>query len=188
MPSRLPTGGALAPYNANVRPSTTHYVDIETLHIFKNDYLGERPWDLLAWCRAHGAVEFNVDGFLTEGGSKTAIEAFDAVADPHRLPSAARYDMYAGASRPTDLWALNADTERALRIAFPRGNFDYLPADAWFENLAVYRTNGDLILGVITHESEGVLRVSRSERQELDGRGFVYRSSGEWVGFNEAAV
>jgi hypothetical protein len=159
-----------------------------TLHVFGHDYPQDAPWRLLEWCRQHDAAEFSVNGILADGGSRAAFEAFDRIADPHRLPQAIRYDVAKGAQYPVELWRLCDETVSALRVAFPQGYFSYSPADAWFEDLLVYRANGALMLGVITHEQEGVLRVTEEERDVLARAALPVRTEGEWVGINEAAV
>jgi len=83
----------------------------------------------------------------------------------------------------TPRWSLGPETVAALRLAFPRGPFDYYPGtDAWFEDLEVYR-DGELMFGIITHEHEGVVRVRDEELARLDARGFRYRGAGQWVGY-----
>ena len=136
---------------------------------------------LLWWALERGADEFSVTGILTEGGSRDAFDAFDRLADQHKLPPQPRYQL-GGKVEMTELWRFNPDTINALRVAFPRGYFQYFPEDAWFEDLMVYR-QGELILGVITHESEGVVRVTLEDRRELDGRWLVYDTKGQYVGY-----
>jgi hypothetical protein len=39
------------------------------------------------------------------------------------------------------------------------------------------------MLGVISHEGEGILRIQASEHLCLDQAGLPYRLKGEWVGY-----
>jgi hypothetical protein len=65
-------------------------------------------------------------------------------------------------------------------LAFARGPFRYEPSGAWYEDPVLFR-KGEMMLGIVTHESEGVLLVNAAERAELDSLGFTYRTKGEWV-------
>ncbi len=158
--------------------------DYELLSVFGRDYPGEKPWELLEWCSRLGADEFTVTGIRAGNGSVEVFEDFDRMTDRHRRVQAPRRHLNTAHRElePTDLWSLNADTTAALRRAFPRGFFNYFPADAWFEDLNVYR-RGDLMLGVITHEAEGILRVTSQERSNLQTAGFPYELRGQWVGY-----
>ena len=161
--------------------------ELITLHIFGADVSAAATWRLLAWCRAHGAAEFTVDGIATGPGPHAIYTEFDRLADPHKLPPAVRRRLSGPSGgdlvRATDLWALNDETETLLRSVFPGGLFhDAHRAEAWFEDPTVYRA-GEVVLGVITHESEGVLRVTPDERLELDRLGVPYHSTGRWVGY-----
>ncbi len=163
-------------------------MQLHTLHVFGQDYSADLSWQLLEWCRRHGATEFTVDGILVDGGSRAVFEEFDRLADAYRLHPAPRYDVHAGAVRQLARWHLNDVTVAALRIAFPLGYFAYKGTDAWHEDLGVYRASGELMLGVVTHESEGVLRLTATEIAALETERFPTRPKGEWVGVNEAAV
>jgi hypothetical protein len=160
---------------------------LETVHVFGKDLGLEGQWRLLNWCLEHGADEFMIGAIVCDGGSDAQLRPYDEMVKPHQLPRAVRRHLTGppnqGLSYETDLWKLNRITLNALRVAFPRGPFDYFPeGDAWFEDLDVYR-GGELLLGVITHEHEGVLRVTSSERADLGARGIPFRDSGEWVGY-----
>ena len=160
---------------------------LETTHVFGKDLDLEGQWRLLDWCLEQGGDEFTVDAIVCDGGSDAQLQPFDQLVASHKRPRAVRRHLSGppnqGLTYETDLWRLNRETVDALRIAFPRGPFDYFPeGDAWFEDLEVYRA-GELLLGVITHEHEGVLRVTAAERADLDARGIPVRDSGEWVGF-----
>ena len=161
--------------------------ELQTAHVFGADIDPSAGWRLVDWCLEAGADEFAVAGIGTGDSNAEAFRAFDAVADPFRRPSQPRRHLSGPSASDlvfaTDLWALNAITLLALRVAFPRGIFDYYPgADAWFEDVEIYR-KGELLLGVITHEQEGVLRISNGERADLLSRGFVLREAGKWVDY-----
>jgi hypothetical protein len=80
-------------------------------------------------------------------------------------------------TRPTDLWELDHGSLRVLQQLLPAGLMQYEPRDdAWFENPVLYR-DGDLMLGVLSHEAFAVLRVSESEAGELAAAGFISHDS-----------
>ncbi|MBX3175313.1 MAG: hypothetical protein KF709_12940 [Gemmatimonadaceae bacterium] len=158
-------------------------LQLQTVHVFGEDYPGDAPWQLLEWCMRQGGTEFTVGGILVEGGSRAVFDAFDRIADSHRLPRSPRYDLCAGRVLVTDLWRLNPDTVSALRVAFPEGYFSYRPADAWHEDLSVYRASGELLFAVVTHESEGVLRITDAEKTSLVSEGFSVHPEGRYVGY-----
>jgi hypothetical protein len=83
--------------------------------------------------------------------------------------------------REVPLWTLTSESTAALRSWLPKGIlYCYVPSDAWLEDLILYR-RGLMMLGVISHEGEGVLRVSAPERDELLALGFVFEPYGQWV-------
>ena len=47
----------------------------------------------------------------------------------------------------------------------------------------MFYREGELMLGVVSHEGEGILRVTPEERQSLERDGFPFRVSGRYVGY-----
>jgi hypothetical protein len=81
------------------------------------------------------------------------------------------------------LWELNDATEAILLQSFPKGLLTYTPTDgAWCEDPCLFR-GPELMLGVISHEDEGVLRIEPAEQLALDQSEIAYRVKGEWVGY-----
>jgi len=158
---------------------------LDVLHVFGSDFTPEEAWDLVGWCHMKGATEFTLTGLVTQGAPTTAFAPFDDAAAPYKLPAASRRHL---TGRPDslvydcELWQLTPETIAALPLAFPHGPFTYQPSDAWFEDLELYR-DGELMLGFVTHEAEGVLRITPEERKELENQGVVFRRDGEWVGY-----
>jgi len=154
------------------------------LHVFGSDISAVKAWELIDWCRLKGADEFTLHAIIAQGASEATLAPFDEAAAPYQLPAASRRHLTAPLGSDlvtaTKLWSLTPGTTTALRQAFPQGPFDYFPSDAWFEDLEIYREH-ELMLGIVTHEHEGVLRVTPEERAELDHLGFAYRDRGEWV-------
>ena len=156
--------------------------DLELLHVFGADYSIPDGLRLVRWCYIHGANDFTIFAVVSPGDSTNALEAFDRTAAPYKKAAAIRRDM-SGESRSQELWQLTEATLSAIEAAFPLGIFQYdFRADAWFEDLVLYR-DGEVMLGVITHEAEGVLRLTPEEAITFRQEGFPTRREGEWVDF-----
>ena len=129
-----------------------------------------------------GANEFTID-FLSSNrtGAGDRWEQFDEVVRPIALGEAHRERMSGRTaddlSRPTERWALCETSINALKDALVEGFFQYDPAqDGWFEDPILYR-DGELMLGVLSHEAFAVLRLTTAESEELDAAGFPSHGS-----------
>jgi len=158
----------------------------ETLHIFAQDILPEESWRLLQWCLGKEADEFSLNVLGFQETIDQAIKLFDHRFDEFRLNTAPRRTLTSLTGRdwirPIELWRLNKDTIVRLQEILPEGIFTYEIGDTWYEDLYVYR-GAELMMGIVTHEQEGILRVTAEEKQELNQLGIKYRLEGEWVGY-----
>src|SRR5438874_2236031 len=115
------------------------------------------------------------------------MKAFFANLDAHSKPPAPRRLLSAAVggafTREVPLWNLTPETERLLMEGWSTGfvSREY-DEDLWLEDLAVYR-DGDLMMGVLSHENGGVLRMTGLELAELRRSGFPDRDAVPWVGF-----
>ena len=146
-----------------------------------SDYSADETWRLVEWCRGLGANEFTIDplGFDTIG--KNAARWFERAVRSQRRETGIRERMSGptadALTRATELWALNESTVDVLKRALPNGLFEYEPRDGgWFEDPILYR-DGQLMLGVLSHEAFAVLRVSDSEVAQLAAAGFPNHDS-----------
>ncbi|MFN8666306.1 MAG: hypothetical protein U0164_03795 [Gemmatimonadaceae bacterium] len=157
-------------------------------HVFHAD-LGETGGEgLLRWCRERGADSFS----FTVIGSPPELEQHAAQIEsplqPYLLPVTTVRAVPGGQpgsywTKPAVLWTLNETTERILLGCFPMGLLTYVPTEqAWCEDPCLYRRD-ELMLGVISHEHEGILRIEASEQLALDQADLAYRLGGEWVGY-----
>ncbi len=161
--------------------------NLVTLHIFAEDYSLEKSWKLAQWCKVQGADECSVTVITPDGPLSELFERFDTVMRPFRRPTAQRRHLTASRGnpfvRPAELWQCTSTALSALRNFLPNGIFMYEnSAEDWFEDLTLYR-KGELMLGVVSHEGEGVLRVTNEEQTLLKRDGFPFRSSGIYVGY-----
>ena len=160
--------------------------DLIVRYFAKSDLTPDQSWQLLNWCLDHRADEFTINGIVADAeGSGSA--AFFAALVPYEREEAARRRLSAATVdefvRPTPLWALRPETIAHLRSSMPDGIFDYnAGGDPWLEDLAVYR-RGEFMMGVITHEDGGVLRVTSDELMDLDRIGFPHKDEVPWVGY-----
>ena len=164
--------------------------DLITLHIFAEDYPPTQYWRLVEWCKQQGADEWTATAVRTQKGRKAHTKVFDrfeTLTAPFRLANAPRRHLTCSRSnpfvRPLELWRLTSKSLDALKEFFPDGVFkDQTAGEGGYEDLILYR-RGELMLGVVSHESEGVLRVTSEERQSLEREGFPFRISGRYVGY-----
>jgi len=157
-----------------------------TLHIFAEDYPRIKSWQLMHWCKTQGADEWTVASITVEGAGLGLSDRFDEAMTPFRLPNAPRRHLTARRNAPfvrtAELWKLTSASFAVLQGFFLDGLFTNRSDEGWFEDLMLYR-QGELMLGVVFHEGEGILRVTHEERQSLEREGFPIRASGAYVGY-----
>ena len=131
---------------------------------------------------SRGANEFTID-FLSSspslGGHRW--ERFDEVVRPLALGATKRERMSGRTAddlvRPTERWTLNETSISALKRVLAEGFLQYDPSqDGSFEDPILYR-DGELMLGVLSHEAFAVLRLTESESQEIEAAGFPTHDS-----------
>lgn len=151
------------------------------------DFAPGQSWTLLDWCRAHGADEITFKLLGLEGHSSPFTDRVEEELAPLRLPPAPRrhLNVYEGEDevRPTHLWVLGDGSVAVLRRYFADGLFTY-PLGEWetgcIEDLIIYR-GGRLLLGIVSHEGEGMLYVTPAEAADLKARGIPTRDQPLWI-------
>jgi len=150
--------------------------------LIPSEYSPDDGWRLVEWCRSLGADEFTLDMLGVDPAQADSLHAqFERAAASHARPRARRERMSGKTAdalhRDTELWTLNEDTVGILRHAFPAGIFQYDPRDGgWFEDPILYR-EGELMLGMLSHEAFAVLRVTDEESAQLEAAGFLTHDS-----------
>ncbi len=150
---------------------------VTTLHIYAEDYPAALSWQLARWCQSHGADDWTVHWISVEGEPDPA-EHFDAVMHAYYI---GRADRVTGTAyhkgdfvRFVDLWQLTVALMVALQEFLADGLFTYDPGrNGWIEDPVFYR-KGEMMLGIVSHEGYGLLRVTEQEQQELEKAGFPY--------------
>lgn len=151
-------------------------------YLTPSDFSTEETWRLVDWCMRQGADEFTIDclGSDADAMAKT-WRRFRKMVEPFARGEKVRERMSGPTAdeltRPTELWELCVGSLGALRHVLSAGLMQYEPReDGWFENPVLYR-DGELILGVLSHEAFAVLRVSELEAGELASAGFITHDS-----------
>lgn len=145
----------------------------------------KESWRLARWCVEQGSDEFSVRVLCAENQGTRADEFEDAfeqrfVATDLRRVVAAREDEPA---RHVRLWRLDEDALQALRAFLPDGLFTHrVDPHGWLEDPMLFR-DGRLMLGVVTHQREGVVRVESEELRELERIGFDFAEEATAIRF-----
>jgi hypothetical protein len=161
--------------------------ELTTLFIIEDEVPAEDAWRLLEWCRRVGADEFSLLIVQDENVGKARdlsieqeLAAFEREPAPREGVMAMQGEEWV---RPVPLWSLTPASIRQLQRVLPDGLFSWgvWTKPVWCENLCLYR-NAELMLGVVTHEHMAVVRVTPSEREELEGLGIRCHSERSFTG------
>ena len=146
------------------RTFRTRSLSADTLHAAESTRL-------LAWAVAHGADQFTLDVRAIGGIEAPLADAYEDVFGEWETTPARRRVLYRwtapDCTREVRLWTLTAESLALLEPFFPDGLFTHgVHERGWLEDPLFYR-NGEFLLGVITHEREGLIRVTPDEEREL---------------------
>lgn len=141
---------------------------------------------LLAWALERGADEFTLQVMALQGIDAPHADAFEDALAPWARESASRPVLHRAPGpdqvRTVRLWALTPASLALLEEFLTDGLFTYDAQErGWFENPILYR-RGALLLGAITPEREGIVRVSDEEQAELAALGVPMGADG-WPDF-----
>jgi hypothetical protein len=159
---------------------------LQTRYFSFDDVSSEQTWELLEWCHAIGGDEFTEVGLVSPIESQR-MKDFFARLNASSIPEAPRRRLNAPSkdafTRPVPLWRLDESTIAQLKEAMPMGiaSREY-DTDLWLEDLTVYR-DGQFLMGVLSHENGGVIRVTELELSALRRLRFPDRDEVPWVGF-----
>ena len=147
---------------------------------FTPELLGaQESWRLATWCVEHGANELSVRVLCAEGEGSRADRFEDALVN-RQLASDLRRIAFAPDDEPARvvrLWQLDDEALASVRAFMPEGLFTHrIDPHGWLEDLILFR-DGQLMLAVITHQREGIARVTAKELRELERIGFDFAES-----------
>ena len=144
-------------------------------HLGEGSVPPETTGPLLRWLAAAGADELTVAVRSFAGEPAPTADAFEDALAPFALPPARRRVLVdveeSDGTREVRRWTLCDESIAALLPFLARGVLHHAPApDGWLDDLAVYR-DGELLLGIVSHEREGVLRLRDDEHAAVAALG-----------------
>ena len=142
---------------------------------------------LLRFLLEQSSDEFSIAVMALQDTPAPFADAFDDELEPYERPAARRRVIvdadHPDLTRSVRLWTFNEESLEKLLSFLDSGLF-LSPAgpDGWLENLTLYR-RGELVLGLVSHEKEGVLRLTRQELAEVAALGIPFEPTAEWIGY-----
>jgi hypothetical protein len=136
----------------------------------------KESWRLARWCVEHGADEFTVRVLCAEDQG-TRADQFEDTFDDRFAATDLRRVVTAPEDEPerhVRLWRLDEEALQALRAYLPDGLITpRVDPQGWLEELILFR-DGPRMLGEVTHQREGMVRVTAEELRELERIGFDF--------------
>jgi len=160
---------------------------LEVRYVFEYGLRGDRGPRLLRHLLDHGADEFSITVMALQDTPAPFADAFEDALAPYERPAASRRVLTASTPtdfvRPVRLWTLS-EASLARLLSFLHGGLFHWPAgpDGWLEDLTLYR-RGELLLGLVSHEQEGVLRLTRNEHRDVAALDIPSELTAEWIGY-----
>ena len=156
---------------------------------FASDNPGRETWQLVPWVDQQGATDFSLNLMRVnpEVGPSPFIDALETELEPYRLPDDECEHLEFSADEPKmrsfPLWRLTDESIAILEGYLPGGLVaePTYSTDGWLENPRFYR-NGELILGAITHEGGGFVRLEPAEVELVTSLPVVFRDEWHWGG------
>jgi hypothetical protein len=160
---------------------------LQVRYVFEHSLRDERGPRLLRYLLAQGADEFSITVMALQDTMAPFADAFEDELSPYERESAVRRVIAAESAsdvmRVVRLWTFNEASITRLVSFIDTGLF-YWPAgpDGWLEDLTIYRS-GELVLGLVSHEHEGVLRLTQDEHDAVAALGVSSEVVGDSVGY-----
>jgi len=140
---------------------------------------------LLRFLLEQGADEFSITVMALQDTQAPFADAFEDELGPHELPPARRPVLARAGGTATDRvirrWRYTRETLDRL-LGFLDTDIVHCPAgpDGWLEDLVVYR-RGEIVLGIVSHEQEGVLRLTTVELAEVAALDIPFEVTAKWT-------
>jgi hypothetical protein len=136
----------------------------------------KESWRLARWWVEEGADEFTAR-VLCADDQGTRADQFEDTFAGRFIATDLRHLVAAPDEEPerhVRVWRLDEEALQALRAFLPDGLFTHrVDPHGWLEDLMLFR-DGELVLGVVTHQREGLVRVTADELRELERIGFDF--------------
>lgn len=160
---------------------------LDVRYVSSHSLRGERGPLLLRYLLERGANEFSIIVMALQDTQAPFADAFEDELGPYERPAAPRRVLTGADSehltRTVRLWAFNEASLDRLLSFVDEGLF-HSPAgpDGWLEDLTIYR-EGELVLGLVSHEREGVLRLTHEEHARVAALGIPSEPTAEWIAY-----
>jgi hypothetical protein len=160
---------------------------LEVRYLTTRSLEGERGTRLLRHLLEHGADEFSISVMALQDTPAPFADAFEDELGPYERPAMRRRVISDADSldptRLVRLWSLNKESIERLLSFVDTDLFHWPPGpDGWLEDLILYR-RGELVLGLVSHEREGVLRLTPNELAEVASMDIPFERTAEWIGY-----
>ncbi len=158
---------------------------LEVRYVFDQSLRAEDGQRLLGYLLTQGADQFSITVMALQDTRAPFADAFEDELAPYELTSASRRVLTTAfegdLTRTIRLWTFNDSSLNRLLSFIDTGIFHW-PAgpDGWLEDLTIYR-DGELVLGLVSHEREGVLRLTRQEHDAVRALDIPSKTAGESV-------
>jgi len=160
---------------------------LEVRYVADHGLRGERGPRLLRYLLQRGADELAISVMALQDTPAPFADAFeDEMAPfargvaPRRTPAS---PPATNVVHPVRLWSFDDRSLRHLLSFLDDGLFHCPPGpDGWLEDLAIYRA-GELVLGLVSHELEGVLCLTAEEHAEVARLDIPSQPTAEWIGY-----
>lgn len=158
---------------------------LEVRYLVEPGLRGNRGLRLLRYLLERGADEFSIKVMALADMPAPFADAFEDELGPYEHPTAERRVLARpgehGTTRAVRLWAFNQDSLARLGSFFDDGVFHCPPGpDGWLEDLTLYRRS-ELVLGLVSDEREGALRLTPRELDEVAALGIPFERSAESI-------
>ena len=158
---------------------------LEVRYVFEHGLRGERGTRLPRYLLEHGADEFSITVMALQDTQAPFADAFEDELGPYERPVAARR-VRTGVeamelTRIVRLWAFTEASLLRILSFMDTGLFHCSAGpDGWLEDLTIYR-RGELALGLVSHEQEGVLRLTHQEHAEVAALDIPSEPTVKWI-------
>lgn len=159
----------------------------EVRYLSAHGVRGERGPRLLRYLLDRGADEFAITVMALQDTPAPFADAFEDELAPYARPADRRRVVHGtderGSTRIVRLWSFSEGSMARLLSFLDDGLFHCPPGpDGWLEDLTVYR-RGELVLGLVSHEMEGVLRLTREELGEVAALDISFERTAESIAY-----
>lgn len=147
------------------------------LHIYDEDYSPEQSWQLLEWCLSRGADEFTATCIYSESTPPTVCDDLFQALSPFDCGVEVRDTARTHRPKAVTLRTLCPESIAVLRAYFEEGLFTYIVCDEGTPEDPMFYRAGKLMLGIVTHEREGILHITETEHEIINRMGFSVHTS-----------